>query len=413
MFPFSTLSIISSSILLVLLFYVMFYHPRSRQLFIFILLTLSTLILSVSSIFLYVAKDPEAAWFWNRFTASSWVLIIGLGMLLVIYLYHDNESSPRYLILMIVVPSLFFLYRGVTDGTMASEYLPGPYGYYPVYPLNSPWLYLYILYCIQFIVFNYYYLIRKYRNSKKQRIRTQALIYMAAVSVPVLFASFFEILFPLFRLTRLPPLGHFFLLPYLVIVLFSITRYRLMMINVPFTADIILKNINNLVALFDEKGNFVSMNESGLDILGYDDTCSEQCCFYSLFLGREKVWDMIDKNSKDSHSVINQVLYLRGCSGIAVPMNVSIKIIFDEFGDHIGYIVTGSRLDMLDNAMKRFGITEREKTILMLLLQGLEYADIAEKLYISQLTVKTHIHNIYEKTGAKNRSQLIRICFIH
>jgi RNA polymerase sigma factor (sigma-70 family) len=48
-------------------------------------------------------------------------------------------------------------------------------------------------------------------------------------------------------------------------------------------------------------------------------------------------------------------------------------------------------------------LTNREYDILVLLQQRLSNKEIAEKLNLSTLTVKTHLKNIYEKLGVKQR----------
>lgn len=52
-------------------------------------------------------------------------------------------------------------------------------------------------------------------------------------------------------------------------------------------------------------------------------------------------------------------------------------------------------------------ITEREKEVCSLLAQGLTNRQIAEKLYISEGTVKNYISSIYDKTGIHDRAKLI------
>ena len=59
---------------------------------------------------------------------------------------------------------------------------------------------------------------------------------------------------------------------------------------------------------------------------------------------------------------------------------------------------------------ERLGVTAREAEIIRLLLEGTDSRGIGEKLFISDHTVKNHIHNIYQKLGVKNRVQLVR-CF--
>ena len=57
---------------------------------------------------------------------------------------------------------------------------------------------------------------------------------------------------------------------------------------------------------------------------------------------------------------------------------------------------------------ERFGITAREGEIIRLLLEGKDNKRITAELFISDHTVKNHIHNIYRKLGVRNRIQLVR-----
>lgn len=52
-------------------------------------------------------------------------------------------------------------------------------------------------------------------------------------------------------------------------------------------------------------------------------------------------------------------------------------------------------------------LTEREAAVLALLKEGLATAAVAQHLYISQSTAKSHIRRLYEKLGAGNRTQAI------
>jgi two-component system nitrate/nitrite response regulator NarL len=51
-------------------------------------------------------------------------------------------------------------------------------------------------------------------------------------------------------------------------------------------------------------------------------------------------------------------------------------------------------------------LTPRELEVAHMVAQGLRNRAIAEKLFISEGTVKIHLHNIYEKTGADGRLEL-------
>jgi len=66
--------------------------------------------------------------------------------------------------------------------------------------------------------------------------------------------------------------------------------------------------------------------------------------------------------------------------------------------------------DAFDVFAEKLGITAREGEIVRLLLEGNDSKRISGKLFISDHTVKNHIHHIYQKLGVRNRIQLVR-CF--
>ncbi|MGX1927422.1 LuxR C-terminal-related transcriptional regulator [Vibrio sp. NH-7] len=52
-------------------------------------------------------------------------------------------------------------------------------------------------------------------------------------------------------------------------------------------------------------------------------------------------------------------------------------------------------------------LTKREKEIMRLLGHGASNLQIADELFVSENTVKTHLHNIFKKINAKNRLQAL------
>lgn len=60
---------------------------------------------------------------------------------------------------------------------------------------------------------------------------------------------------------------------------------------------------------------------------------------------------------------------------------------------------------------EKFSLTGREKEILGLLLKGKSNKEIADLMYVSTETVKTHLQNIYRKLGVKSRMEAAILFF--
>ena len=58
-------------------------------------------------------------------------------------------------------------------------------------------------------------------------------------------------------------------------------------------------------------------------------------------------------------------------------------------------------------------LTQREEEVLDLLCQGITYKIVAQKLFISETTVKTHVNNIFQKLQVNDRTQAVLYAINH
>jgi len=103
-------------------------------------------------------------------------------------------------------------------------------------------------------------------------------------------------------------------------------------------------------------------------------------------------------------------------SGITLPTGpylVALFFIFLSAGkiwdDLHRLSLLSSPQQLNPHVMQNMGISAREQEVLSLLISGLSYQQIADQLFISLPTVKTHVSNIYRKAGVKNKVGLINL----
>ncbi len=89
-----------------------------------------------------------------------------------------------------------------------------------------------------------------------------------------------------------------------------------------------------------------------------------------------------------------------------------VALAFLGLGLYIGARVIGrpappAPFDGNPQARETLGISPRELTVLHELAAGLSNKEIADRLHLSPHTVKTHVARLFEKLGAKRRTEAI------
>lgn len=91
---------------------------------------------------------------------------------------------------------------------------------------------------------------------------------------------------------------------------------------------------------------------------------------------------------------------------------VLIALIFSGLGIWAGKVIfankNASEFEVNNQAISTLGLTQRELQVLQALADGQTNKQIAEGLFVSLNTVKTHIMNLYKKMDVERRTQAIQ-----
>lgn len=91
--------------------------------------------------------------------------------------------------------------------------------------------------------------------------------------------------------------------------------------------------------------------------------------------------------------------------------SVAIALIFTGIGLWIGFLnfnKTKSATTSNEKVGKSFGLSKRELEVLVLIADGHSNQEIADKLFVSLNTVKTHMSNIFSKLNVQRRTQAVQ-----
>jgi DNA-binding CsgD family transcriptional regulator len=71
--------------------------------------------------------------------------------------------------------------------------------------------------------------------------------------------------------------------------------------------------------------------------------------------------------------------------------------------------VAAQAFEFNESKREQLGITNRELEILQLIARGMSNREIAEHLFVSENTVKTHSSRLFDKLSARRRTQAVQI----
>ena len=128
----------------------------------------------------------------------------------------------------------------------------------------------------------------------------------------------------------------------------------------------------------------------------------------TVFDNSEKIFEAIKAGAngyllKDDDAINLQDAILNVVNFDAVPMSPAIA------RKTLGLLKTG--LPQTSGNSLSGLLSIREKDVLQQLVEGLDYREIAEKLFISPATVRTHISNIYQKLHVTSKAQAIKMAY--
>ncbi len=97
--------------------------------------------------------------------------------------------------------------------------------------------------------------------------------------------------------------------------------------------------------------------------------------------------------------------------GDAVVSPRITRRLLEEYAHQLPDLSDGARVSPGGEELEVAGLTEREHEVLLLVAEGLSNAEIAERLFVSEATVKSHVGRLLAKLGLRDRVQAVVFAF--
>jgi DNA-binding CsgD family transcriptional regulator len=176
-----------------------------------------------------------------------------------------------------------------------------------------------------------------------------------------------------------------------------------------------LEETSNAVLLFDSSGDIVYANPPADRLLSRqteDDLEVESSGQrpQPMFM---RIWSMVEMVLDGRATQLPWTSTLVLSDGSVLVCEI-IRVDLAATDDRVGILALLQPLPalpslFLDAFCARHRISPRERDVIGLLLEGLGTAEMADRLAISEHTVRDHLKSLYRKTGTKSRSELLSV----
>lgn len=375
-------------------FYVFFKDPRSwtNRFFLAFSLSIAVWCFCITWLNFGVSEASKHIWqkaaFVGAMPYSYFILVCFLNLTGYI---NRIKNKKLFYIALLIVPSIY-IYKVITANIMFEL------------PQNSFWFYSAHIYSSVYSIIAASILFIWGLKTKYKRIKKQ----VAVIIYPGIALLIFTLLLD-FYIERDQPyrFTSATLLIWYCFAGYAIVRYNFLEINIKQAANDIISNIDEHLVLMNDcfyikyikrslseelgiiLSNYINHHISGF-INEYEDLVSEM-----KKMNTEDIKDfscrlhLLDTNQ-------NKVLY-----------DTKIKMLKDKFNDVTGYLMVCKKIRDVSYLEKTFNITKRENDIIQKIYEGKTNKEIAEELFISERTVKSHLVNIFMKMSVNNRTKLI------
>jgi len=374
----------------------------------------SYVIYSIVMIQFFLSADEQACWFWYRLFTVLACIFLTLGLRYFMELAGIKAVRSRiFLVAFYALPVIFAL-PSITFTPLITGFVSFPWGWGLIVK-ESIWTLIFYLYMMGSNVICTALAINWRLKTETQREKKMALIIMLSSMAGNLglVQLFLPAAYPEARPAVIIHVYYVFCFLVLVFgIRYAIKKYGLMTIAPENAASRLFEGIHEALFVINDSGEIIFRNENARILRQRSGHGADPKNIFELFTSQEILEQAVDEllNGRE----LKQPVILTGASNAGgLTLETTLLGIKNEVNKIIGFIIIVREAGGIPDLQEQHRLSPREIELLLLLCSGLSTQEIAQECEITFKTAKTHIHNIYRKTGLKNRVELSNLLNKH
>lgn len=282
------------------------------------------------------------------------------------------------------------------------HYAPGLWWVFE--PQTDPfWIISYAGYGLTVMGLTVFLLVRFYRRSRSIRERRQAMTVLSGIVVSTALQWGEFLVLPRVLPWEVPSLTPILAVPWIIGMYVAVQRYNLLDLSPEQIVEDAFDSVTQGIVLIDTAGSVTYHNREAAAILGAPTLLDGALVATVPTIGR---WVKDDRPTVSAPDRGNETFHVvhRSTEGQVL---IQGRPVSDRFGDFLGYVVFLHRPPDDRALQSSYNLSDRETEVYRELLTGQTLKEIANRLGITERTVKAHVHNLYVKTGTDNRTELV------
>ena len=293
---------------------------------------------SFGLIFIYnPSASKDTALLFDNIGSIGWISF-GSFFLWFSLVFTEKKKilKTRIIYPLIFILPLLLIYKQWT-GFLTVDYIKQTWGWESVWS-DSIWAYLFYLYYLSFMVIGLYLILNFGKKTEDPLKKKQAKIIFVAALVSLVLSTLTDIILPELNIRTIPSsLANVITLIWASGIVYSIAKYKLMIITPVTAAENIISTIADSLILLDRKGDIVTVNKATLDLSGYKKDELEEKSVDIFFAEKDFKNTLLGKAIK-GEVIRNYELNFRTITGDNIPVIFSSSTMMDVAGGMAGIV---------------------------------------------------------------------------